>query len=144
MLNTELARVLGSTPPSMASLGATFGEAKARWFTEPQASAVTMSSVLGVAFEGCLALTATDAKYASAPEASTALAACSMMARTFWSRVTAPADVQGCVDVAMIDSVKETYATGANGAPMTTDTTPRRRWAYACASLLTSTDFLTY
>jgi hypothetical protein len=144
VLSTELSRVLGNTPPSMAGLGATFGEAQARWYSEPKPSAVILSSAQGVAFEGCLKLTETDAAYAAAPEISTATAACSAMARKFWSRVVAPADVQGCVDVATVDSVDETYATGANGAPMTQPTTPRRRWAYACASLLTTTQFLAY
>jgi hypothetical protein len=144
VLPTELGRVLGNTPASAANLGAAFGEAPPRWFSSPKPSAVAISSMFDVAFEGCLELTKTDAAYEAAPEESTATATCSAMARKFWSRVAAPADVRGCVDVAVTDSVNETYATGADGAPMTQPTTPRRRWAYACASLLTTTQFLAY
>ncbi len=144
VLSGEIARVVGSTPASMAALGATFGEPPARWFVEPKPSAVALSSALDVTFESCLKYTETDAAFGTAPEPSTASAACTDMARKFWSRVVAPADVQGCVDVATVDSVNETYASGANGSPLTTATTPRRRWAYACASLLTSTQFLAY
>jgi hypothetical protein len=55
-----------------------------------------------------------------------------------WSRTPTPAEIDACVKVAVTDSVTETPATGAR------QTTPVRRWAYACASVLTSAGFLTY
>lgn len=144
LLATELARTLGKTPPSMASLASTYGEPPPRWYIEPRPTATTISATLGVAFEGCLEFTGTDAAYANVPDVSTATAACSAMARRFWNRVVTPDDIQGCVDVAVTDSVEETYASGPDGAPLKTATPARRRWAYACASLLVSTPFVTY
>lgn len=144
MLSGELARVLGKTPASMAGMAATFGEDAARWYAEPEPTAVSLASTLSVAFDGCLEVTATDAAYEATPDASTATAACTAFARKFWSRVVTPEEVQGCVDVAVTDSENETFATGADGAPVTKPTTARRRWAYACASLLTSSPFLAY
>jgi hypothetical protein len=52
------------------------------------------------------------------------------MARTFWSRTASPDQTAACVDVAV------------TGAATVTD--PRKRWAYACASVLSSAGFLTY
>lgn len=125
----EYPRVLNANPPSMATLGPTLGQPPAHWYAEPKASAVGLNSSLAAAFEGCLAYTAKEAQFVANPTAENAAAACSSMARKFWSRNASESDVQGCVDVVMTDAAKETT---------------NRRWAYACASLLTSTQFLAY
>jgi len=129
-LQGEYPRVIGATPATLAATGPTFGQPPARWYQEPEASAVSIFTAYSVAFDGCLTMTATDAKYAQAPDATSAAAACSSFARTFWSRTATPDEVKACVDVATTKTTAETDA--------------RRRWAYTCAAVMSSAGFLTY
>ena len=129
-LQTEFPRVLATTPASLAAAGTTFGAAPARWFEEPQSSAVSLQTTLNVAFDGCLTYTATDTRFGAAPSAASAATECTAMSRKFWSHTPSPAELQGCVTVATTGSAAEPNA--------------RRKWAYACASVLTASGFLTY
>ncbi len=129
VLLAEFPRVIGVSPPSMATLGPTLGQAANHWYVEARPSAVGLNSTLQAAFEGCLVYTAKDPQFSAAPTEASAKMSCMAMARKFWSRTVSESDVQGCVDVATVDSAKEST---------------NRRWAYACASLLTSTPFLAY
>jgi hypothetical protein len=52
------------------------------------------------------------------------------MARKFWSKTPSPEEIQSCVDVVVNGTAAETQID--------------RKWAYACASVLTSAGFLTY
>ncbi|WP_394823711.1 hypothetical protein [Pendulispora albinea] len=146
-LSTEYARVLGATNNPKASLDSsksTFGEPEARWSQEPAASAVSLYTAYRVGFDGCLQLTGAvangsgapqgDAKYNTAPDAASAKAECEAWTRKFWSRAASPDEVQGCVDIAVTASAQEG----------TTPTPPKRRWAYACATVLSATGFLAY
>src|SRR5207249_2846576 len=108
----------------------TFGATPPRWFVEPESNAVSLYSAVRVAFVGCLGLTASDAQYGSAPDTTTATDVCGQFARRFWSRTAEPDELSNCVDVATSGSAAE---------PL-----PRRKWAYACASVLSSAPFLTY
>jgi hypothetical protein len=56
-LSTELPRVLGNTPASLAGAASTFSVPVARWYEEPQATAVGLQKLLDVAFDGCLTYT---------------------------------------------------------------------------------------
>lgn len=118
--------------------GATFGEPPARWYSEPAAGAVAFYQGYRAAFEGCGLMLAKDAKYKTAPTEESAAAECATMERKFWSRTPTPEEINECVKVAMVDSLKETTPTG------TTDTVPMRRWTYACASVMTSAGFISY
>ena len=129
-LRTEYTRVLGAEPASLAASAATFGEAQARWYEEPEANAVALQTAYAVAFDGCLSYIGTDPAMAVAPDAATAGAQCAAMARKFWSKTPSPDEIEACVDVATRASA--------------TDATPQRRWAYACASVLTAAGFMTY
>ena len=129
-LQTEYPRVLGSTPASLADAATTFGTPDVRWYEEPTTSSVALQTAYGVAFDGCLTYVATEASMAAAPDATSAAAACASMARRFWSKTPTPDEIQACVDVAV---------TGAASEPQVA-----KKWAYACASLLTSANFLTY
>lgn len=129
-LQTEYARVLGATPASLQGSGATFGQPPARWYEEPEANAVALQTAYSIAFDGCLTFTATAAEYASAPDAASAETQCAAMARKFWSKTPGPSEISACVEVA---------TTGSSAEP-----NARRRWAYACASVLTSAGFLAY
>jgi hypothetical protein len=52
------------------------------------------------------------------------------MAQKFWSRAPSTGELSACVKTAVEDT--------------TTETNPRRRWAYTCAGVMTSAGFLTY
>ena len=129
-LETELERVLGNKPASLATANATFAAAPPRWYAEATANAVALKTAYDIAFDGCLTYVAADPKLAQAPTAATAQEACAAMARKFWSKTPAPQEIAACVDVA---------TTGAASEPATAN-----KWAYACASVLTSAGFLTY
>jgi hypothetical protein len=149
-LLTEYARVLGTTnrPASIDGLGGTFGDPAARWYIEPMASAVFVNTAYNVAFEGCLRLTGdiaggtADSRFATAPSQATAKTVCGEWMRKFWSREGTPEQINECVSAAL-EATNETYGGGAI-AEVTRPATPKRQWAYACASVLSSSGFLTY
>jgi hypothetical protein len=129
-LQTEYARVLGGAPASLTGAGATFGQPPARWYEEPEANAVALQTAYTIAFDGCLTYTATAGEFANAPDAASAETQCAAMARKFWSKTPGPSEISACVEVATTGSAAEPNA--------------RRKWAYACASVLTSAGFLAY
>ncbi len=129
-LTGEYPRVLGNTPASLQGAAATFGSAPARWYEEPESSSVALQTAYAVSFDGCLTYTETDAKYAAAPTPQSAQQLCTEMERKFWSRTPTTGEVASCVDVATNGTASEPQA--------------RRKWAYACASVLTAAGFLTY
>ncbi len=128
-LRTEFMRTLGQVPASMATSQAAFGEAPARWYGEPTAGAVSLYTTYSVAFTGCFD-TMADAKYAQAPTAATAAVECAALQRKAWQRTATPDETAACVDLAV--------------SGLATETVARRRWAHACASVLTSTGLTSY
>jgi hypothetical protein len=144
-LTGEYQRVLGNQPALVSTSGSTFGQDPNRWLSEPISSAVTVYSAYRVAFQGCLSVTTptTATKYQSAPSNSTADQECRSWARKFWSRDATDLEAAACVQVAMVDSLKEVTST-TGGMPTTTTTTAPRRWAYTCASVLAAAGFMTY
>jgi hypothetical protein len=128
-IRTEFQRVLGSQPAAMAISGGAYGDVPARWYIEPTAGAVSLYTTYSLAFTGCYD-TMTDAKYTTAPTAATADAECQAMQRKYWQRTGTPDEVKACSDLAV---------TG-----LTTEPVARRRWAHACASIMTSAGFTTY
>jgi len=135
-LTGEYQRVLGNNPGLVAQSATTFGQDPARWLTEPTSSAVTVYTAFRIAFQGCLTITSvTGSPYATLPTNSTAATECAGWARKFWSRDATQPEIDACVQVAMVDSAKE----GTNTNPAAS-----RRWAYACASVLSAAGFMTY
>ena len=126
----EYPRVLGSTPSSLQTAGGTLGESPARWYAEPKASAIGISVYFRVAFDGCLQYVGGVPALATTPTAASATVQCEAMQRKFWSRAPSPDDVNACATVAMVDTASEPA--------------PQRRWAYACASVLSAAEFVTY
>jgi hypothetical protein len=131
-LTGEFPRALGNTPAMLTdpSVANTFAIVPARWVSEPVASGVTVYTTYRIAFQGCLAATATPAPYKVVPSNTTAAAECGTWARKFWSRDATQAEIDSCVKVAMVDTMTETNVT--------------RRWAYTCASVMTAAGFTTY
>ncbi len=128
-LQTEYKRVLNTTPALLSSSASTFAIIPARWYVEPEASAISLYTAYRIAFQGCLTATSGTA-FASAPSNSTAATQCTTWAQQFWTRDPSQAEVDACVQVAMVDTASETDA--------------HRKWAYTCAAVLSSADFLTY
>ena len=126
-LRSELARVLGKEPASAADLGT--GDDAPRWLTEPTTSAVEISTFFGVAFEGCRAYTATDARFAAEPTEESAQKECASLMRKAFSRTPSPEETGSCA---------------ALSKELSKEPDPRRRWAYICASVLSSTRFQTF
>lgn len=118
----EYDRVLGreNVPASLASAASTFGVANDRWYLEPVLSAVFLGEAFDVAFQGCASVTTN----LPVPTADAARAKCASWARAAWSREATPDQLDACVAVAL--------------------ESPDRPWAYACASVLSATGFLTY
>ncbi len=129
-LRSEYQRTLGVTPDSLDSAEASFGKAPDRFAQEPRASAIQLFTAYRVAFDGCLSYVEKVPAYATAPNAASATAECKTMARKFWSRAPTDDELKACTDVAVTDSAPEPD--------------PKRRWAYTCATLLSSSAFLTY
>jgi len=130
-LRAEYERVLGVAPAGIETAGPSFGLGSARYSTEPRASAIQVYASFRLAFDGCLSYVGNNPELAAEPiTKESASVECAAMARTFWSRKASAEEIDACTQVAVVDSASE-------GA---TD----RRWAYTCASLLSSAGFLTY
>ncbi len=129
-LATEYSRALGLASFDTSAFAATFGKPPARWFSEPAASASTVYGAFALAFAACTQHTASDAQYASAPDAATADPICRDHARRAWSREATEPEVAACVDY----TVNKTNP--ADAAP--------KRWAYSCAAVVSATGFLAY
>lgn len=151
-LAAEYTRALPGTktPSRLPNVAGTFGLAGDRWYVEPLASAALLSAAFDVAFEACTSFTnsarpgAADvsADFDVAPTQEAASAQCKLWLRRFWSRDPSPAETEACAEVAL-ESTSEIYGGGA--APVTQRAVDaNRRWAYACATALTATGFLTY
>ncbi len=128
-LRGEYARVLGKTPALLEQLSNTFGAVPPRWYVEPEASAVSLYSAMRVAFVGCLEFTNTT-EYDGTLTLEGAEKNCTAFAHRFWSRNPAEDELARCVDVVSQKTNEEPNM--------------RRKWAYGCASVLSSAGFLTY
>jgi hypothetical protein len=130
VMGTEFQRVLGNTPESLASAGGSFNAPPARWFAEPVYSGVSMNKAFDIAFEGCLTYAGGNAALKAAPNADSAKTECTSLMKKAWSRSPSPEELTACTDLAV--------------TKLSTEPEPTRRWAYVCASILSSSQFLTY
>lgn len=127
-LRSEFQRVLGAVPANLTTSQAAFGQIPARWYQEPQAGAVSSYTTYTLAFTTCYD-TMTDAAYQQMPTATTAADQCAQLQRKAWQRTTTPEEIKACSDFVL---------------GLTDEPNARRRWAHACASVLTATGFTTY
>jgi hypothetical protein len=130
VLAGEYTRTIGAAPASLAGSASTFGDAKTRWFEESSSGALELDQTFRVSFQGCLEFTKSAAEYGAAPTDDTAKKNCTTLIRKFWSADGASDEIEACTQYAMTGSAKENN--------------PRRRWAYVCASVLSSSRFLTF
>lgn len=127
-MDSEMKRVLGAAPAALSASSAAFGEVPARWYAEPVAGAVSLYTTYSLAFTACYD-SMTDAKYGAAPTAASASAECASLQRKAWQRTPTADETKACADLA---------------ATTLSSQEPRRRWAHACASVLTSAGFTSY
>lgn len=125
----EYKRVLGATPRSLSGAGATFNEPPERWFAEADHSGVSLTAVFQISLDGCSASLANDATKTKAPTAETATAFCKETMQKAYSQTPTDEQVAVCVDLA---------------TKKLTENDPRRRWAHVCATILSSSPFLTF
>ncbi len=130
VMQGEYQRVLGLVPASLAAAGGSFDEAPERWFAEAQHSGVSLNAIFDISFEGCLQYTKTAADFAAAPTTETATTACTSLMRKAWSKTPAPEEIDACTTLATTKLASEPDV--------------RRRWTYVCASVLSSSQFLTF
>jgi hypothetical protein len=129
-LVTEYPRVLGNTPDLLSQSESTFGLTPPRWFNKNEPNAVSLYQAYRIAFQGCLTLTAQPAQYTQLPTIETATQECAGWARKFWGRSAMGPEIEACANVI--------------GQYSSRESSMRRRWAHGCASVLTSSDFLTF
>lgn len=128
-LKSEIERVLGSSPSTLPQSAAAFGDVPTRWYAEPVAGAVSLYTTASLVFTACYdAMSAPT--YAQAPTAESATTECTALQRKAWQRAPTPEETKACVDLVVTTSASE---------PL-----PRRRWARACASVMTSAGFISY
>lgn len=130
VMASEYQRVLGNVPETIKTAGGSFDAAPARWFAEATYSGVSMNAVFNISFEGCLTYARANTELAGAPTADSAKTECTKLMRKAWSRTPTPEEVQGCTDLAV--------------TKLATENDTARRWSYVCASVLSSSQFLTF
>jgi hypothetical protein len=130
VLASEYNRALGLSAFNTAIYAGTFGKSPARWFDEPAASAATLQAAFALAYDGCTQSTASGGDFQMAPTATIADRLCRDFARKAWQREATDDEASTCATFA----VSQTNAADA----------PAKRWAYTCAAVLASSDFLAY
>lgn len=117
-------------------VGASFGVAPRGWYEEANVGAFAVFTTFQYAFKACLrtleapprAVVAGWYEHTTlAPTAASARAFCERTQASAWMRPPTGPEVQSCVDLAL-DLEEEPEA--------------KRRWAYVCASVLASVNFL--
>lgn len=130
VMASEYQRVLGVVPEAIKTAGASFDDPPARWFAESVYSGVAMNAIFEISYEGCLGYVRAASNLKSAPTPDTANAECAKMMRKAWSRTPSPDEIADCSNLAVTKLATQTNVT--------------RRWAYVCASILSSSQFLTF
>ena len=130
VMASEYQRVLGTTPETIKTASGSFDAAPARWFAEATYSGVSMNAVFNISYEGCLTYAKQSADLKAAPTAESAKTECSKLMRKAWSKAPTPEEIDGCVDLATNKTSAEADVS--------------RRWSYVCATVLTSSQFLTF
>lgn len=130
VMKSEYQRVLGFAPAGIDAAASSFENPPARWFEEAQHSGVSLNAIFDISFEACGTFTKTAPEFAAAPTAASAAKECAALMRKAWSRSPSPEEITACSDLAVTKLAAEPDA--------------RRKWAYVCSSILSSSQFLTF
>jgi len=129
-MEKEFQRVIGVVPPSLKGAEGSFDVPAVRWYGETKYSAVSLHAMSTISYEGCLAYVKAKPAFTAAPTTETAKTECSTLMRKAWSRSPSPTEVDNCANLATTTLKDEPDVA--------------RRWAYACTSVLSSSQFLTF
>jgi hypothetical protein len=130
VMGTEYQRVLGFAPAAMKDAANSFESTPPRWFYESSYSGVSLDAISTLSFDACLEYVASEPTFDAMPTRDSAGAACTDWMHSAWNRSPSPEEIAGCAELAMTGVASETDV--------------RKRWAYTCASVLSSSQFLTY
>lgn len=129
-LTGEFTRVLKFTPSSLTNNAATFNAPPERWYHEPSLNGVNVFTAYRAAYEAALSYAGTDPMLLEAPSDESAAQACAAIAEKAWNRQPTEQEINSCKKVALTDSASVGDI--------------KKRWAYAIASILTATGFMSY
>ena len=90
--------------------------------------AISMYQLMRSSYQGCLTYTGSGTQYSANPTSTTAQTECTNFQKKFWARTPTSQELSACASFAV--------------DPVNNDTNPRRRWAYVCAAVLTSANFI--
>jgi hypothetical protein len=130
VMASEYQRVLGNTPDAIKTAGGSFDAPPERWFAEPAYDGVSMNAVFDISFAGCLTYTRAASDLTAMPTADSATAFCTSFQKKAWSRSPSPDEISACTDLAT--------------NKLSAEPDVAKRWAYVCASVLSSSQFLTF
>ena len=136
----EFQRVLGNSN-AMSTLiqgsGDSFGAPAARWYIEPQSSAVSLFTAYRAAFKGCLDLN----NQTAAVSMEAAKTECSTLQKKAWNRTPTTDEIDSCAAIA---ATPANFANRVDAQNQPITFTNPQKWAYACASVLATAEFLAY
>jgi hypothetical protein len=139
VLQGDLRRLLGATGQTeMEALlnrsVAEFGRADARWFQEPSVTASSLNTLYRVAFRGCTVYSKTVPAWQKQPTQESAKSECAALQAKVWDRLPTTGEIASCAEVA-------TNATAFQQAKVTAASD---KWAYTCASVFASVNFIAF
>lgn len=138
-LKGEFQRVFTITPTSLASNGDSFDDPPKRWYIEPSVTGTNLFTLYRAAYEA--ALTYVDLNpdnldglgaqgLMMPPNETTAQNICNFVSIRAWHRAPSQEEIAGCQKIALVETQEEPSI--------------KNRWAYAIATILAASDFISY
>lgn len=124
MLSADFDRIFGGVPSVLAGSRPAFKPEPAYWHTEGETGAVALNVIVNAAIQSC------NGESLPALNEAALRTSCADWARRMWLRDATEAELQSCIDVALIDT------SDLNDA--------KTRASYACVSMMTSLPALTF
>jgi hypothetical protein len=135
----DLHRILGTTGQTsmdalLADAKEVFTDGEGRSFEEPEVSAVGLSTAYRAAFRGCKVYSTSVSAWSAEPNVTNAAEQCAAFQQKAWDLMPTKSEIDACIKV----------ATDSSNFTTAKVTAPSDKWAYMCASVLTSNHFLAY
>lgn len=124
MLSADFDRIFGGVPSVLAGSRPAFKPEPAYWHTEGETGAVALNVIVNAAIQSC------DGESLPALNEAALRTSCADWAQRMWLRDATEAELQSCIDVALIDTSDLSDA--------------KTRASYACVSMMTSLPALTF
>ncbi len=124
MLTADFDRIFGGVPSVLEGSRPAFKPEAAYWHTEGETGAVALNVIVNAAIQSC------NGESLPALNEAALRTSCADWARRMWLRDATEAELQSCIDVALIDTSDLSDA--------------KTRASYACVSMMTSLPALTF